>query len=689
MKKIWKRIFMSFTSFILAVFTAVVGIFPTIVFVRADTVNGLAEYESRNVLEDLENSTINGESFSLKKYGFNSNKETQVLSFAEYCYSFYPEKQNNYGLYVYVYNPQGLTFDTDSDLNCIQFACGENTNTHYTKYSLRFLNCSTETNYERLFYKFKVVLTNEQRAEILSIVNSTERCYRVSGIELLSVGQTNVTDYTAATNYKYSGYAAGYGSNENADSTLQVSAEQTETLSLEVHSTQYRPEGTNGKNDYTQDSLHSVYFAVPNEYIQRYGEMTAIHATWLNAVLKPALVTGNWDAYVAVRKYLGEALNPELPDIYDPSTDNNANNLSESVGAARSIEESHTEALPYMYYGACTGAGAGFSNATCYYGYSYNALSGWSGHSMLYNEYGKTVNTLYMLFYAGSGTDSADGYTISSAELLSELRKSYMTYGAPFVNGKYSEAVFESVDEDFTEVNVQASETLSLTDTKITKAWWNGLFGVDAPDKVTATTFDGIKAVYPVKASDITGTNAEIAKRLYISENDSEEFKRFFEANKDESTVYLFRYQTSDYISQEATLYHYIEDGNLLSGSGWQKADTNAYFFQETVNLDFDIIDVTFTGEETETILPAVSDPIDVVPSVTPPVHTTTDQSFWDKLSSIFQKYKKLLSALLILAMVCILFPVVAPIVSMLVNIVIRIFHWIGKLLKKLFHRRE
>ena len=86
-----------------------------------------------------------------------------------------------------------------------------------------------------------------------------------------------------------------------------------------------------------------------------------------------------------------------------------------------------------------------------------------------------------------------------------------------------------------------------------------------------------------------------------------------------ESTVYLFRYQTTDYISQEATCLE-------KSGSRWRERDTNAYFFQETVNLDFDIIDVTFSNGEIATVIPVAMTPIDVVPSPTPPVHTETDE---------------------------------------------------------------
>ena len=71
-----------------------------------------------------------------------------------------------------------------------------------------------------------------------------------------------------------------------------------------------------------------------------------------------------------------------------------------------------------MYYGACTGAGAGYSNATCHYGYSYNAMTGWSGHSMIHKYVGDAVNPLYTMFYSGSGKDSADDYIVSSKQIL-------------------------------------------------------------------------------------------------------------------------------------------------------------------------------------------------------------------------------------------------------------------------------
>ena len=160
-------------------------------------------------MDDLTNATVNGEPFDLEKYNFDTKKNTQVLSFIEYCYSFYKEKQGDFGLYVYVYNPKGLKFDTESVLNQVQFAITNETDSTYTKYPLKFLNMSKKADYEGLFYKFKVFLSDEQKKDILGKVNSSNRVYKVSGIELLTKGDVNATEYAVNTTYSYSGYAKG------------------------------------------------------------------------------------------------------------------------------------------------------------------------------------------------------------------------------------------------------------------------------------------------------------------------------------------------------------------------------------------------------------------------------------------------------------------------------------------------
>lgn len=644
MRKMWTKVITAVVSFFSAIIMVVAGVIPATILTiaKADTARA---YESRNVMDDLKESKINGEDFSLLEYGFNIFKDTQVISFVEYCYSFYPTKQDDYGLYIYVYNPKGLQYEVNSELNTIQLSYADGQ--AYTKYALMYLNRSEEENYEGLFYKFKINMTSEQRQEMLTNQNSSERVYKVSGIELLQNGNKNATEYTVATTYYFTGYAKGYGSNLMAENTLVCKSEQSEVLSLNVKPTVYRPDGSNGKSEWHQDSLHSVYFAVPNDIIQKYGMMSAVHATWLNAVLAPALVTGNFDAYMEIEKYLGK----EIPN-------------------------GHTGDLYYMYYGACTGAGAGHANATCYYGYSYNAKAGWSGHTMLHSYYGEAVNPLYMLYYAGSGIDSADDYVVSTEDIFAKLKTSRLDYPDELVNGKYSRKMFSSVDSEFTEVNIQAEETYSLTEQKIDKAWWNGLFGIDRPDKVTTTVFDNIPAIYAVQESDISGTKAEVAKKLYISEADYDDFYDYYMDNKDFCTVYLFRYQTSDYISQEATLYEYYPDGSIFTtGKGWQKNDTNAYFFQQTVNLDFDIIDVTFSNGITETIMPVASDPIDIIPDATPPLVTQSDL---DELL-----WQMIIGLILLIVVVVICWPVLQVILRIVVWLISLPFKGLKFLMKE------
>ena len=537
----------------------------------------------------------------------------------------------------------------------VQLCYGSSASTNYHKYPLRLLNYSTDANYERLFYKFKVVLTGEQKQEMLKELNSSERVYRISGIELVQKGKQNATEFSVGTSYHYSGYAAGYGSNADAPNTLKCESEQAEVLTLNVYPTTYRPSGTNGTNNYTQDSLHSVYFAVPNDVIERYGAMSAVHAMWKNAVLAPALVTGNETAYDAILPYIGKSMN------------------------------GHNEDLNYMYMGGwkmTTATGMG-SITTHSYGYSYNLKKNWPGNFTYHDKYGEDIDTLYAMYYTGGGKDSADSYTVSSEDILSKLRASKNEFGGVLVNGKYSANMFSSYDKDFTDVTIEADETFSLTSQKISKSWWDKLWNLKGD--VSTTVFDGIEAIHAVTEDDFAGTEEEICKRLYISQADFSHFKSYYEQNKALCTTYLFRYQTSDYTAQEATL---LKQGKVLWSEVWEDVDSNAFFFQQTVNLDFDIIDVTFSNGSVDTVIPVVSNPIDVVPDATPPVYTHSDKEpawlKWLKIAIV---------AILVIVLVIVGWPILQPVFVMIGQgigwLVTAPFKAIGKAIKKRKRKKE
>ena len=614
--------------------------------VYAEQTDGLQEeYESVNVLDDLKNSTVDGKKFNLSDYNFDENKKLQIFSFVEFCYSFYANKQDVYGLYVYVYNPQGLKFEQNSTLHRITLRNGDYTDLNFFSCRMEFLNCS-QGDYYGLFYKFKVVLSDAEKNELLQgakKVNSTARRYEIGEIQLKRSSENNASSYAVGIIYKFSGYAKGFGANEEAESTLTMVTEgDQEVISLNVKPTFYRPEGTNGKNDYTQDSLHSVYFAVPNHFIDKYGEMYAVHATWLNAVLKPMLVTGNQGAYNAISNYLGK-------DVLNVSGDD----------------------FPYAYAVHPAHMTGGDGPIVCEMSYHFGKAST--------DNY---FNVLYGLFYSGNGADSADSYVVSGEDIYAEIKKSATQYGGELVNGKFSKAIFESIDESFTELNITRDEEFPLSSQKLTQNWWQKIFGIP---NYTAMQTENVSAIEKVTDDKLTGNKDSVCKSLYISTTDYDDFVKYYDTHaksdkndyNEKCTVYLFRYMVSDYISREATLLTWGSHGALI-GKGWDyDDDTNAYFFQETVNLDFDIIDLTFLKGDVYTVIPVAMSPIDIVHSATAPVYTTSDKTAKDW-------WKIILGLIALIVLLLFLMPVLPTVINFILQVLFLPFKLLGKALNKI-----
>lgn len=162
------------------------------------------------------------------------------MNVVEYCYSFRVNMRDNYGLYLYFYNPQSLDIVTDSHANKVQMAVSYGTDKNgdtipaaYEKFDLQFCSVSTEKNYYHLFYKFKVIDHKSADGKtIAERVNSNERRYDISGVELLTKGESNATEYTVGGTYTFTGYAKGYGADVEAESNLICSVRNLETVRL-------------------------------------------------------------------------------------------------------------------------------------------------------------------------------------------------------------------------------------------------------------------------------------------------------------------------------------------------------------------------------------------------------------------------------------------------------------------------
>ncbi len=556
-----------------------------------------SKFERQNVLDDLNGATVNGEKFELMNYPYNASGTPQILSFIEFCYGATPEKQVDYGLYIYVYNPSKIAFNLKSTNNRLQMRTGGNSSASFSNgYKLKFLNSDDNG----LFLKFKVDLTSIQKSGILNRVQSSERVYEVSGFELMI--EKNIEEYSVGITYKYSGYVKGYAPLSSQDGTLNcISDGGMLTLSPQVRSTAYRPEGTNG-SPFKQDTLHSVYFSIPNKILEKYGEMTKVHAKWLNAYTAPIFVTGNKGYYDKFFEQIGK----EAGGKYAFHTNSDG-----------------------IYIG-----GHYFAN----YSHGYN----FSG-----NKVANEISKLHYVFYAENG--NADNYTVPAEELVGDKSKgvkgwfetyteNYSSDNVTLVDERFDSVLFEKVDDKYTEKTISESdEDFKLTGIKYSsKSLWQKIYGLSA--EIEYTNEYSISPMQKVTLEDISSIDDKTAfcNQFYIHETDYDKFCEYVnDADKRNETVYLFRYMQSEYFSAEQAEGEYKE-GFISNGIGipywgtyFATEDTNAFICQTWVQLGFNIIDITFKLNDVETVIPVVMSPIDIAPPLDHPVITTPDFEFW------------------------------------------------------------
>ena len=195
-KKVLKisRIIATFLLSVISLFCGQASLFAFPVF--ADSANVQEAFENINVLDDLKSD----KNFNLLEYPYykGSTPEMYVINVVEFCYSFRKDKSDDYGLYLYVYNPNGQNIKTDSLHNQVLMATAYKTNpvtetskpTDYEYFKLQFCSAS-EGDYKNLFYKFKVIdhTGAKDGKTMLERVNSNARRYDIAEIQLLEQGK--------------------------------------------------------------------------------------------------------------------------------------------------------------------------------------------------------------------------------------------------------------------------------------------------------------------------------------------------------------------------------------------------------------------------------------------------------------------------------------------------------------------
>lgn len=549
------------------------------------------EYDSTNVAEDLGDSVLS----QLKTGG---GDDLKIYSFMEYCYSNSVDILNTkYGLYIYMYNPDRKEFSRQLGANTINMAVSYNAGgapDEYTNLMLKYCGHTTGK-YDKLVYKFRVMGLNAvvENALVQESVDG-ERRYDVAGIQLLEVGTLLPSDYGVSHTFFYSGYAAGCGSDENAESTLECRNAALETIELKVNHTNYRT-GTYDW-DHICDELHTAYFSVEEKFFTNYGALQKITADWYEYKTKPIFVTSDSDAYEALSEKIGVDIGTDWGE--------HINGLPWRVVWE---ENEGKSALAYTAFDA-----------------SYNVDT---DHSALHGivTTGKTKVSCIDWLLERSGAITKNDYVVSRDDLIEYMTK---TYASKYPNkakllGKYPSDLFaESIDEDrisllqnpeqksgkVKQQTIDAGSQINLLSSERSEAWKAKWFGI----KSISYDTEKIDPIVVIDASDNirSMTTDSFAEKYYINPLDKNAVYNYCLEEIDAGRkAVLFRFAKTDYYSCNA---RFDMDGGFKDdGSGL--SDEDGYVAQETVFLNFDIISLTFRNVNVDTVIPCVSDPIDII----------------------------------------------------------------------------
>lgn len=494
---------------------------------------------------------------------YKSADKTSLITLSENGFG-----TDNYELYIYVYYAERRIISKSEISNVINIAIkfdDKHNAIEYANVKLKQID-KTEDN---SIYKFKI-LDNEnvlKRSTAQQYGLFGERKYDVASIQLLQAGARTATDYTVGTGYIYSGL----------ESSKTHKLNTLETIQLEVHPAWYRTQ-TSDKGKYYQNQLNSVYFAVPEKYFQDGYNLTAVKVEWYEYKTEPIVIINDDEVFNGLTPYVGKDIG-----IYDK-------NLKY-----------------YLTYGLETFVDDAGGDVWFEWAYNVNTKFNYFTNPNPPIIENQTTRLTYLFNTNG---EKASNYILPSEKLTDYIYnydKSFDKGRLDIKDKQISADLFQdSVDNGRTRgyncLEISVDDTFDLLSYNDTHSWWdkvndygfwNTIFG-----KVPAgeASKRDVTPIYEVKSKDLIG---DVKEKVLISNELIEEFKKFYDAQENKRT-FMFRFGNTDYKSGFLD----FEDG---------------YVAEETVFLDLDIIHLKFSNGNNTIVYPVVSNPVDLVPSITPP----------------------------------------------------------------------
>lgn len=649
-------------------------------FAFAETVE---DFESRDVLTDLyEANVVNADKTGFTKQFADDNKnslksDVTIVYLVEYCYGI----DDAYTLYTYVYKNKETVDDfsivVDSAFNTVSMAVSFDHNgnpSDYETFNLTYLN---QNNIDTgTLLKFKVSRTSRAGTDIKNCVTPITRTYAISGIQLKTSAKTE--DFNVEKRWSFSGQADGITNKDN--NALKCTVDYIPTVSLDVNQTFYR---TAEHVNYTYDQISSVYFTIPNEYLETYGTLQRIKAEWYEYKTSPIVVTSNADFYNwfvdnnwAGTYYERQTANAASYGLdwgvrFDNSAGLNLHMVQHSYGTQHSFLYPYSVSGFYWYwlgwifpFGDLKGV-----EFDVYSPYVSNHIGNVS--SSLVEEYMK--NPLFDACTTGDTFVASDDkeYPFPDKLFLSEIDTDRQGIKNDHGSIGYGYSYYDfDIDEDIGNVLTYNPDNASVSELIDKYGFWKALFGKkDVESKEYApfvqVNYDDIKDM-PSK---------DVVDNYLVNVDDVEKLKAA--SNKPTETLYLFRFANTDYYASPAYIWKFPI---VQEGGGYYL--NQAYVCQETVFLNFDILQLTFKSScGTYTVIGVVQDPINVIGDLTPP---TVKDGVAD-LSGIERLLALLLGLIALIVVVWLLSKIFPPLATVAISVVSMPINFI----KNLFKRRK
>ena len=570
--------------------------------------------DGQDVVKDLENM-----GYDITAYGKDTeDKNAKILEFMEFCYD-ERGNQNDYGLYIYVYNPTAEPISTGSKYNTVQLYTVDSSGgtTMWGKVNLTTVSFSTgtisytvgeekvERDISHLFYKFKLDISGLKG--FVSSLPPQRREYRIIDLELQYGNEVNPRLSKITNAYICVGFQGYHSSDPSSDHSSYFCTSNTlEAIEVELHPATWKTASSDKGENY-QYEVSSVYFSLPDYYLRKYGDMSdenfkglaSVSGEWYEYKIN-GVVTNNGNTYSAVKPYLAKYVYP---------LDSSGNVIKKRVASLTDITDLNATGVGIpinMYYGL----DSPFGFISCdHFGTAATGVPRTKCFNKMFPHAGDSQQIITKIH----NVIQYDGKKFNNIGTEALMESVYgMLGGDGFCQFGYVDAGRKWGQQTYTikvdDASLNDQIAAFSTDNTFIRRWLSGK-GKLSED---AGGYAPISAIQMIKREDVSKvwSDESISDSLFVSQGDVDSLRSFYrESELAQKTVYLMRFAVTDY---------YFDDIFIEENDG-KNMDGDNYYFEKTIFHNFDIMEFTFQNSKGEyTTVPVSTRPISVVGNITP-----------------------------------------------------------------------